>query len=518
MDPRQPRARAVAIVGERIRAVGGDEVVAAWRDQADDLVDARGLTLLPGLIDAHVHLFGLAESLIAVDCGPGAVTGIADLQARLRARAATLPPGAWLRAVNLDETALAEGRFPTRRELDAAVPAHAVRLRHRARHALVLNSLGLALAGYTRDTPDPPGGVLERDPATGELTGVLREIDVATGAAARGLDDPELREGLALACRSFLAQGVTSVHEATASNGLAEWQAYQRLRAEGALPLRLHMLSGAQALPEIVAAGLSPGAGDAGLSLGGVKLLLDETTGAVYPPLAEVTATAVQARRAGFPVALHTLTEQTLLVALSAIQAARQQIPEIVPRLPDRLEHAGYCPPELLPLLAETPVTVVTQPSFLYYRGARYRVENPPAYLPALYRLRSLRPLAALALGSDCPVVPNDSRAVLLGAATRRPLERDGSLGSALAPDETISVAEALRLYTVGGARASGEAGRKGVIVPGALADLALWSGEPITAPPERLLDLRVIQTWVGGRLVWQDSASRSNRGGRSGC
>ncbi|HUS82350.1 MAG TPA: amidohydrolase family protein, partial [Dehalococcoidia bacterium] len=191
MDAARPRAGAVAVENGRIVALGSDADVLALRNGAS-LIDCRGGALLPGFIDAHIHLLSYAASLISVDCSPAAVSSIDEVQDALRRKAADTPAGSWLRATGYDETALAERRHPTRWELDAAAPDHPVRLIHRTGRACVLNSLALALAGVGIATEEPPGGHMERDPTSGEPAGLLIEMDALLDAAVPPIDEAEL--------------------------------------------------------------------------------------------------------------------------------------------------------------------------------------------------------------------------------------------------------------------------------------------------------------------------------------
>ncbi|MFQ6030776.1 MAG: amidohydrolase family protein, partial [Dehalococcoidia bacterium] len=173
LEPQLPVAGAVAISGDTLRAVGNSSDTKIWRGPHTRVIDCQGYTLLPGLIDAHCHLLALASSFTGVDCGPSVVTSLAELQQEIRRRAEQTTPGEWIRGHGYDHLALAEGRHPTRRDLDQAAPNHPVRLDHRSGHASVLNSLALERAGIDRETADPVEGVIQREEATGEPTGLL---------------------------------------------------------------------------------------------------------------------------------------------------------------------------------------------------------------------------------------------------------------------------------------------------------------------------------------------------------
>jgi predicted amidohydrolase YtcJ len=173
LDERQPRAAMVAIEGSRILKVSGEEDIESCKRAKTRTVDCQGKTVVPGFNDAHCHHSGFVTSLLSVDCRFPAVRSIAEIQERIRRQAKQTPEGAWIRAVGYHEFYLAEKRHLNRWDLDEAAPHHPVKLSHRSGHACVLNSTGLQLVGISRETPEPPGGVIDRDLETGEPNGLL---------------------------------------------------------------------------------------------------------------------------------------------------------------------------------------------------------------------------------------------------------------------------------------------------------------------------------------------------------
>ncbi|MGQ9573499.1 MAG: amidohydrolase [Dehalococcoidia bacterium] len=496
MEPRRPRAQAVAVQGERILAVGSNADIRrhARRPRAE-VIDCRGRALLPGFIDAHCHLLAYAASLLAVDCSPDAVSSIADIQAALRRQAEVTPRGRWIRAVGYSETDLAEGRHPTRWDLDAAAPHHPVRLIHRSGHACVLNSLGLRLCGIGLETEEPPGGYLERDLAAGESTGVLLEMNELVDRAVPPLGEKELVDGVRLANQRFLAAGVTSVVDATHTNGPAEWELLRRLRQQGHLAPRLTAMVGFE--HREAAARWREEGDDGGLELGAVKLMIKELGEEIYPQEDALAEMVSQAHAEGWQISIHAVEERAVAAAAGALARALAESSRHDHR--HRIEHCGICPPPLVERIATAGLMVVTQPSFLYYSGDRYLRQVPPDKQPHLYPLRSL--LAAgvrLAAGSDCPVVRPEVAPGLYGATTRRS-KGDQPVGE----EESISIDEALGLYTTAAAYAIFAEGGRGSIAPGRLADLAVLSADPTTCRPSDLLGVQPQMTIVGGQMIW---------------
>ena len=517
LNPNQPLAQAVAIAGESILAVGDTREIQALASAKTQVVDCRGLTLLPGFIDAHCHLLALAGSLTGVDCSPEAVKSVADLQIALRQRADATPHGQWIRGYGYDDTSLLEYRHPTRHDLDQAAPHHPVRLDHRSGHAVVLNSRGLELAGIHQHTPDPLDGVIDREPGSGEPTGLLFEMSGFLRERLRGGRSEEShRQGIAQLIQKLLECGITSVQDAGPHNGMARWCAFQELVSSGQLDCRLTMMVGTDQLADFAAAGMSFGSGDRRLMLGPAKIMLNMTTGTMQPDLDDLTDLVRQAHTAGFPVAIHAVEQDAVAAAAQALIAALaaasdDSIGEKIPatssnvKIPvDRIEHCSECPPQVLELVRRSGATVVTQPGFVYWNGDRYLKQVDASLLPHLYPIGSLhRAGVPVAFSSDSPVIDPNPWPGICAAVTG--ITKAGSvLNPNLAgPDQQIGVLEALRMYTLAGAMAEGTHPLKGSIKPGKLADLILVDDDPLGVASERLEHISAVLTVIGGRIAW---------------
>ena len=176
LDPRQANAELVAIKGDKIWLVAGNEELESARGAKTRIIDCQGKAVVPGFNDAHCHIFSFIRKLLSLDLSPSSVSSIADIKAAIRHRAQNTPSGRWLTATGYNEFYLAEKRHPNRWDIDEVSPQHPVVLAHRSLHACVLNSLALSLAGITRETPDPVGGLIDRDLDTGEPIGLLLEM------------------------------------------------------------------------------------------------------------------------------------------------------------------------------------------------------------------------------------------------------------------------------------------------------------------------------------------------------
>jgi hypothetical protein len=494
MDPSCPAAGLVAVKGNKILAVGGNEVLGGVRGAKTRVIDCQGRTVVPGFNDAHCHIFSFIRSLRSLDLSPSSVSSIAEIKAAIRRQARNLSRGSWLSASGYNEFYLAEKRHPNRRDLDEAAPHHPVILAHRSLHACVLNSRALSLAGITRETPEPPGALIEREFETGEPSGLLfGMLGYIREKMVPPLSDYELAEGMASANEHYLSMGITSLQEASITNNFTRWQTLKGFIENGRLKSRVFMMFGTSALDQFQEAGLNFGAGDSYLRLGGVKLMLGEAT-----KLPELKQQAFSAHKVGFQLALHCVETGTVESAIAALEDISSQLP--LPGRRHRLEHCSECPPPLLERLIRLKAMVVTQPPFVYYSGERYLATIPPARLRWLYRLKSFLDGGLVVAGSsDSPVVPDNPLFGIYSAVTRR-----AQSGQELSPEEAVSAEQALAMYTINAAYASFEEKIKGSITPGKLADMVVLSADPLKSPPEQIKDIRVELTIIDGRVVWE--------------
>lgn len=488
---------AVAVRGRRIVWVGSSTEAAGLAGPRTRLIDCHGRTLLPGLIDAHLHLLAYASSLIAVDCSSPAASSIGQIGQVLRRRARNTPAGEWIRGYGYDDLSLLERRHPTRRDLDGAVPAHPVRLNHRSGHASVLNSLALDRVGIDQDTPDPVDGVIDRDD-DGEPTGLLFEMAGYLDGRVPSLTDDQIRRGVSEASRDLLSQGISSVHDATHLNSMKRWTTIEEMKKSGLLAPRVTMMPGLDHLDGFRDAGVEYGSGGDHLSLGHVKLMLTGTTGALHPDPETLAGQVKKARLRGFPVAVHAVEASAVEAASAALTEGSGEGWPAAP--PDRIEHCFECPPEALRRLSTSGIVPVVQPGLVYRRGDIYLSEVAPAVLPWLHRAGSLFGAGLEpAAGSDAPVIPPRPFEAVYSAVTRR-----SGTGALVNAPERVSAYDALRMYTINAARAGGHERDRGSIEVGKLADLVLLDRDPLAAPPEELPDVRVTTTILDGRVVWE--------------
>ena len=499
MDARQPYTEMAAVSGGRVLLAGKSSELEDVTGASTRIIDCHGKTVMPGFNDAHCHIFSYIRKLLSVDLSPTSVSTIADIKGIIGRKAQETPAGEWIGATDYNEFYLAEKRHPTRWDLDEVAPHHPVVLSHRGLHACVLNSMALSLAGITRETPDPPGGIIERDPATGEPDGILFEmLGYIRGHVMPPLSEEELSKGAAIANRHYLSYGITSLQDATYRNDYGRWQILQHFKEKGIMRSRVYMMIGNQARVKFQEAGMATGAGDSDLRLGGVKLMLSGTTGKLQPPQSELNRQVLESHQSGFQLAFHAVEEETVEAAVKALEYISGY--DCLGERRHRIEHCSECPQHLLERLGRLQIVIVTQPPFIYYNGERYLATLSERQLSALYRVKShLDNGVVVAASSDFPVVPDNPLMGIYAAVTRK-----AATGQTILPEERVSVIQALEMYTRNAAYASFEEGIKGSISPGKMADIVVLSADPTGVAAEEIKDIRVEMTILGGRVVWE--------------
>jgi len=500
LDPARPTAEALAVAAGQILAVGGEEELRPLIAAHTQTLACDGRTILPGFVDPHLHLFAWASRFCGTDLGTA--RSIPEIQGLLARDLSHISTGEWVRGYGYDEFFLAEKRHPTRRDLDLVSLDHPVILRHRSGHAAVLNSAALRRAGITQHFTPPAGGSVERDPLTGEPTGVVYELEKFLRTVLPPLSSHDFTAGVKQASAELLRHGVCSFHDASAGNTLEDFALFRRFNAEGLLVSRATVMIGIDALPQLVDAGLAPFSGDDRVRLGSVKIMVHESRGALYPEPDELAEMVWQAHRHGFQLALHAVEEGAVCVALNAIEQAQRRLPRADHR--HRIEHCALCPPPFVDTLVETGSAVVTQPGFLYFYGDKYAAEVDPQLHSWLYRTKSLLECGVQVAGSsDCPIAPLSPLTGVQAAMTRR-----SRTGTPLHLQDRLALRDALALFTSAGAWVGFEEARKGRIMPGMLADLVVLERDLLTVPTEEIHALKVETTIVGGRVVWSKEMS----------
>lgn len=517
------RGRVIRFDAMQIGADGRVQAIGRLADlPPDDLprLDAGGRVLMPGLIDAHGHVLALGAARRSLQ-----LRDTADLRAALaaiRAHAAARPQAAWITGGGWNQAAWQLGRFPTAAELDTAERERPVWLSRVDGHAGWANRRALALAGITRATPDPAGGRIERD-ADGEPSGVL--VDAAMGLVERLVpaeDAAELAAQLDTATRELLALGITTVHDAGISAAADEL--LRQRAAAGQLPLRIYgMARGSDAafMARLRAAGPLRDAGQGHYALRAVKLFADgalgsrgaallapytdapDTRGLLFNSDADLLAQVRAAAKAGFQVNVHAIGDAANRQALTAFETLARELGPRSTALRHRIEHAQVIALADLPRFARAQVIASVQPTHATsdMNMAEDRV-GPQRIQGAYAWQRLLKAGATLACGSDFPVEEPSPWAGLYAAITRE--DPAGKPVGGWYRQQALTPVQALDCFTRSAAFAGHGEKDVGLLTPGHRADFLLVDRDPLTASPAALLKMQVLQTWVGGRRVYE--------------
>jgi hypothetical protein len=498
LDPNIENAQLVAIGDGRIQAVAGDEALKDLKHSDTQVIDCCGKTVLPGFCDTHFHLQSSAAKSVTLDVSPQAnVYSISDLQDRIGTNSKKLASGAWIRASGYHEFDLAEGRHPTRWDLDKAAPKHPVKLTHQSRHAHVLNSLALDRVGISISTPDPPGGLIDRSTPTGEPTGILFEMNDFLSRHTPPLEEREFNRGVELVNQKLLSLGITSIHDASSHNGIKQWMSLCAWKEKDKFLPRANMMLGLNGFNNREQSDFSCSCNKDQLRSSGVKIILDETTGQLYPPQMELNRLVLEIHQAGMQVAIHAIEETAVESACISIEHALKKVPK--PDHRHRIEHCSVCSPSLAKRLASSGIMVVTQPAFIYHNGDRYLETVSNGEIQHLYPIGTLIKNGVNVAGSsDSPIVPPNPLIAMHAAVTRKT-----KTGNTVSTKERIDPIAALRMYTTDAAKATFDETKRGSITAGKLADLVVLNGDPTKLLPAELKDLAVEMTILNGNIVW---------------
>ena len=504
----------VVIRGSRIVAVGSPDDVEV--PEGAEVIDAKGKTVIPGLIDCHTHfiLMGV-RTLTTLDLSK--TKSLAEVMEQVRERAPSIPEGTWLEGHGWDESGWPERRYPSKWDLDKVAPDVPVVLSPYYGHLLSVNSLALELANVSKDTANPPGGEVVKDPETGEPTGILR--DEAMGLIHRvkpGMSLDVALQGLREACEIALSWGVTSIHELDAD--ALQFKTYQAARKKGSLRIRAYVMPTARFTEDLIdglgATGIRTGFGDEWLRIGAAKIFIDGSMGARTAVLSEpydddpstkglftISPDELMKRVAkahGFrlQVAVHAIGDRAIEETLNAFEAAAKASPRDHRH---RIEHCELLNEDQIQRIKRLGVVPSMQPNFVGEWGGpdgmyeqrlgpeRLKMNNP-------YR-RLLDEGIKVAFGSDCGYCPPWPMNPLYGiwAAVMHTLESC-----------RITLEEAIRSYTLDAAYASFEEGLKGSLEPGKLADVTVLSEDLTSIDPDAIKDVTVDLTIVGGKVEYR--------------
>jgi hypothetical protein len=481
-----------------------------------ETVQLKGQFVMPGFNDAHVHLGSAAAAMFSVPLT--GVPSVEELQKRVAEAVVRRKAGEWITGRGWDHNLWPDKRFPNRQQLDAVSPKNPVILTHVSGHVAVANSLALKSGEIDKNSPNPPGGEIERD-ARGEPTGMLKEHAAISLVTVR-IPDPspeQRRRGIELVLENVAKNGVTSVQD------YSDWEnyaVYRQLKEEGKLTVRItEWLTFTLPLDELQNLRAQGGWTDPWLKTGALKAFTDgalgSRTAAMIEPYSDDPSTsgiltddpgklktmAIERDKAGFQLAFHAIGDRANRIALDVFEAVAKANKPRDRR--ERIEHAQVVAPEDFPRFAKLNVIASMQPShqtsdmrWAEDRIGRERIKGAYAWSTMI------KNGIPLAFGTDYPVEPVSPFRGLYACVTReRP---EGGPRNGWEPQEKIALEDCIRAYTSGSAYAQFEEGKKGELKPGEYADFIILSADLTKIPPAEYTKTSVLRTVSGGRTVYQ--------------
>ncbi len=518
MDAEHRVASALAVRDGKILAVGGDQDLASCASARTRIVDLQKRTVLPGLIDVHTHAMEWTKGILRgqIDAGYPNVHSIKEIADEVRSRAASVAPGQWIQGAGWDDAKLSEHRYITHQDLDAVSPNNPVYLEHVSGHLGVANTTALKLARIDKQTSDPYGGVIERD-KSGEPTGILKDtaMDLVSSLLPKDPDDINVRAAK-LVSEKAAEVGLTTIHDIFLSS--EEISGYQEAYKRGWLKIRVQMSPriGSMADAEKLAhMGVHTGFGDDQLKFGAAKMFADGGMGArtiaIYPPGVigepdnfgvlrwkpeDMQKAHLTVAAAGWQLETHAIGDRAIDEVLDSYAAVIKQLGLKDHRF--RIVHAGISTPAVQKRIHELNVVIDGNPPFVYWIGSWFQKYGPQRVRWSYPAKSYLENGIIEAAGSDVPVTPISPWWGIWSAVVRRDMQS----GQVLAPEETLTVEQALTLYTRNGAYAGFEENKKGLLAPGMLADFIVVDRDVLSVPADELKDVKVLETYVGGERI----------------
>ena len=510
MDDDLASAEAFAIKNGRFVAIGSNDDIRNIIDHSTEVIDAEGLMVTPGFIDAHSHpASGGVREIVSLNLDLRSIDAIKDA---IRARAAKTPPGEWVMGFKYDDTKVREGRQINRKDLDEAAPNHPVYVSHRGGHVYWFNTKAAEAAGVTAQTPDPPGGHIYKD-ENGELLGKVAELASAffNKVTPSGSTREQRRAGVKLISEMMTSSGLTTVHDASCGTDYAI--AYQDAYHNDELKMRIYMMVRGEMFEGCKAAGIYTGFGDDMLKVGGVKFGADGSasgrTMAMSTPYEgrpddhgiltmtqeEIHEAVEDAHRHDFQVGIHANGDLAIDMVLNAYERVLEKWPR--PDARHRLEHCSLVNHDLLTRIRDTGSIPTPFYTYVHYHGRKWE-DYGQEKMKWMFAHKSFLDYGIRVAGaSDYVPGPYEPMMAIQSMVTRKDVE-----GRVWGANQAVSVHNAIRICTVNGAYASFEEDVKGSISPNKFGDFVILGQNPGEANPDTIKEIEIVRTVVGGKTV----------------
>jgi predicted amidohydrolase YtcJ len=522
INQENPSAEAIAVKGETIFAVGSVSKIRSYIDKGKtEVIDAAGRLVIPGFNDAHVHFGPLDPDYIELryTTDPSVITE------KVKAQVARVKPGELIQGGHWEHEMFTDRKWPSKELIDKVSPDNPVILSRADGHSVLVNSFVLKKSGITKNTPNPFGGEIQKDPVTGEPTGILKETAenlIKTGEvkSERTPEEEEARtwKGYLLALKEAREYGVTSLQ----IPGKADFAAYEKLQKEGQLTCRIDMgeflTSDSSALEKFITEKQKYPRDSDWIRFGYLKAFMDgtigsgtalmfkpfadnpESSGLAMMPYEEFEKMVIKADKMGFQTGVHAIGDKANFWVLNAYEKAQQVDGKRDSR--HRIEHAQTLQESDIPRFAQLGVIASMQPTHCITDKRFYEKRVGLERCKEAYAWRSLLNTGAmLAFGTDYPVEPLNPMEGLYAAVTRK--DRHGEEGEGWFPEQKLTMEEAIKYYTWGSAYAQFMENRKGMIKPGYLADIVITDKDLLTIPENEIMKTKVDYTIVGGKVVY---------------
>ncbi len=512
----QPYAEAVIVIGNKITFVGSNEEAKKYINDKTIIIDLKGKLMLPGFIDNHTHFITGGRYLLGIDLRPAKST--TEFKNILK-KYADEHPGKWITGGYWDHEQWEVNDLPTKEMIDDITPNTPVLVSRLDGHMALANSFTLKLAGITKDTPNPDGGWIEKDPVTGEPTGILK--DNAMGFVSKHIPaatEEEYYEAALAALQEAREQGITGVHDITYKK---DFLTFQKLENEGKLTCRIFTRFPVYEYENLANAGIKVGFGSDRLKVGSLKAFADGSLGSstalFFEPYDQDTTTvglameyvtdgnlkkwSFDADKNNLQLSIHAIGDSANALMLDMFEEIINTNPMWDRRF--RIEHAQHVRFEDISRFKELGVIASAQPYHCIDDGGWAEKRIGPERIKYTYPFRSFIDAGVkLCFGSDWYVAPFNVLQGIYAAVTRRTL--DGLNPSGWVPEQKITVEEAIKCYTINSAYASFEENIKGSIEQGKLADLIVLSEDILTIEPEKIGDVKVEMTIFDGKIVYK--------------
>jgi predicted amidohydrolase YtcJ len=517
MDNNAGVCEALAVKDSKILSVGSNAEVGKLKGKETKVINLEGKTLMPGFIDAHAHLELYGTNALGVN--GKVVKSIEELKEKLDAKVKNTPSGQWVRGWGYNQNYLAEGRHPTRWDLDQVSTEHPIILVRTCGHISVVNSKALEIAGVDENTTDPSGGKYVRD-EKGVPIGVLREQAHMNMFLTAQYTDEEIMQGLKIASSDYLSKGITSIHDAGGYDTRHFSFLFDAIE-KGLIKQRVYVIyGGLHDAPSIVhkgvEAGIKTGVGNNYFRIGPAKVFIDGSSsgptaktrqpytsnnndsGILYLNQEDLTKTLGDAHNQGWQITAHAIGDEAVEMMINCIEQVLQENPREDHR--HRIEHACMTPPDLLKRMKDLNILPIPNPAFIYEFGDGY-VKDYGERVETMFPIESfLNEGIPAAIGSDSPITAYDPLIGIYAAVSR--MSKSGRL---VGPSQKTDLLEVLKMYTLNGAFASFEDNIKGSLVSGKLADMVVLDQPILDTPIDQINNIEVEMTVLDGAIVFQN-------------